>query len=61
MNGKDSRSRNLNLPEYIARGSRVAQIFNSSLSLSLSLFFFYSFQSPTRPGIQMRANRKHLG
>ena len=41
MNGKDSRSRNLNLPEYIARGSRVAQIFNSSLSLSLSLFFLF--------------------
>lgn len=43
MNGKDSRSRNLNLPEYIARGSRVAQIFNSSLSLS---FFFIPFNLP---------------
>lgn len=39
MNGKDSRSRNLNLPEYIARGSRVAQIFNSSLSLFLFFLF----------------------
>ena len=44
MNGKDSRSRNLNLPEYIARGSRVAQIFNSSLSLFL--FFFIPFNLP---------------
>lgn len=58
MNGKDSRSR-LNLSEYIARASRCSDF--QLLSFSLSFFSLYSFQSSTRPRIQMGANRKHLG
>lgn len=58
MNGKDSRSR-LNLSEYIARASRCSDF--QLLSFSLSFFSLYSFQSSTRPRIQMGANRKHFG